>query len=233
MKCIIVEDDKVSATHLKSLLENHPLIELSGIFSSVPEASNYLKKEKIDLIFLDIQLPGESGFDLLRNTVSPPLFIITSSFKHFGPEAYEFHAVDYLLKPLQQNRLNTAIQKADEKLFSTKTSIRKNAVRTPDYVFVRCNTVLTKIRIQDINYIQAAGDYVNIYTRQKRFTVHITLRGIEEKLPANKFYRLHRSYLVALDQVDAIEEGTAYLEKHPIPIGEQYKKELLKKLNLI
>jgi DNA-binding LytR/AlgR family response regulator len=105
--------------------------------------------------------------------------------------------------------------------------------RDKNFIFVRSNSVLTKIRISDIIYIQALGDYVNIFTKDKRYTVHITLKGIEEKLGPGSFYRLHRSYLVSLDHVDGIEEGTAYVGKYPLPIGEQFKKELLKKLNLI
>ena len=108
-------------------------------------------------------------------------------------------------------------------------------VRDKDYIFVRSNSVLTKIRLNDITYIHALGDYVNIYMgeKYKHHTVHCTLKNMEEKLPANKFFRIHRSYLVALDYIDTVEDNTAYVGKQYLPIAEQFKKELLKKLNMI
>jgi two-component system, LytTR family, response regulator len=170
----------------------------------------------------------------VKNLEKRPIIIPTTANKEYAVEAFEIKAADYLLKPVTLPRFMSAVARARENFENSETKAEvSHGGRNKDYIFVRANSVLTKIKIADIIYIQASGDYVNIFTKNKRYTVHITLRGIEEKLPSEKFYRLHRSYLVALDQVDAVEEGTAYLEKHPLPIGEQFKKELLRKLNLI
>jgi len=175
-----------------------------------------------------------TGIELIKNLEKRPIVILITAKKDYAVEAFELNVADYLIKPVTMSRFMQAVSRAKElyEITNQRTSTTANG-KNIDYIFVRSNSVLSKVKINDIIYVQASGDYVNIYTKLKRYTVHITLRGIEEKLPSDKFYRLHRSYLVALDQVDAVEEDTAYLEKHPVPIGEQFKKNLLKRLNLI
>jgi two-component system, LytTR family, response regulator len=231
MNCIVVDDNKMASTVLAQLIAKVDFLTLKGEFSNSLEAFNFLEKENVDLVFLDVEMPDMSGIELIKNLEKRPIIILVSAKKDYAVEGFELKVADYLLKPVSLPRFMTAVSRAKE-LFDQEHKTEP-VTKARDYIFVRSNSVLTKIRITDIIYIQASGDYVNIFTKVKRYTVHITLRAIEEKLPSDKFYRLHRSYLVALDQVDAVEEGTAYLEKHPLPIGEQFKKDLLKKLNLI
>lgn len=234
MNCIIVDDDELSRTVIKHLISQVDYLTLAQECSSPVEAFNFLRKESVDLVFLDVEMPGMTGIELIKNLEKRPIIILITAKKDYAVEAYELNVADYIVKPVVLSRFMAAVAKAKELFESTDPLLNMNGNgKGKDYIFVRSNSVLTKIKIRDINYIQALGDYVNIFTREKRHTVHITLRGIEEKLPRDKFYRLHRSYLVALDQVDTVEEGTAYVEKHPLPIGEQYKKPFLKKLNLI
>jgi DNA-binding LytR/AlgR family response regulator len=178
-------------------------------------------------------MPGMTGIELIKNLEKRPIIILITAKKDYAVEAFELNVADYIVKPVSLSRFMVAVSKAKELYESTSQKTETTTKNNIDYIFVRSNSVLSKVKINDIIYVQASGDYVNIYTKQKRYTVHITLKGIEGKLPSDKFYRLHRSYLVALDQVDAVEEDTAYLEKHPVPIGEQFKKDLLKRLNLI
>lgn len=234
MNCIIVDDDEISRTVIRHLISQVEYLTLTQECANPIEAFNYLKKENVDLVFLDVEMPGMSGIELIKNLEKRPIVILITAKKDYAVEAYELNVADYIVKPVNLSRFVAAVSKAKELHESFDQKLHVNGTgKSKDFIFVRSNSVLTKIRIKDINYIQALGDYVNIFTREKRHTVHITLRGIEEKLPRDKFYRLHRSYLVALDQVDTVEEGTAYVEKHPLPIGEQYKKPFLKKLNLI
>lgn len=234
MNCIVIDDSKLASAVIEQMIGQVDFLKLKGTFDNPVDAYNYLQKEPVDLIFLDVEMPEMTGLDLLKNLSKRPIVILTTAKKDYAVEAFELKVADYLLKPVTLPRFMAAVNRAKE-LFEKENAKQgpEKESRNKDYIFVRSNSVLTKIKISDIIYVQAAGDYVNIFTKNKRYTVHITLRGIEEKLPADKFYRLHRSYLVALDQVDAVEEGTAYLEKHPLPIGEQFKKELLRKLNLI
>lgn len=232
MKCIIVDDNQLSRTAVKSLVEQVDFLELKEECSSPVEAFNYLKKEDIDLVFLDVEMPGMTGIELIRNLEKRPIIILITSKKDYAVEAFELSVADYIVKPVTLSRFMVAVNRAKE-LYDNKDQKLEVNEKEKDFIFVRSNSQLTKVKINDITYIQALGDYVNIFTHTKRLTVHITLKGMEEKLPADKFYRLHRSYLVSLHNIDNIEEGTAYIGKHPLPIGEQYKKEFLKKLNLI
>jgi DNA-binding LytR/AlgR family response regulator len=232
MNCLIVDDDKLARTALRQLITQVDFLTLKEECESPVEAFNYLKKEPIDLVFLDVEMPGMTGIELIKNLEKRPIIILISAKKDYAVEAFELNVADYITKPVTLSRFMIAVSRAKKLMESNDQKIEPNE-RDKNYIFVRSNSVLTKIKISDIIYIQALGDYVNIFTKDKRYTVHITLKGIEEKLGLGSFYRLHRSYLVSLDHVDGIEEGTAYVGKYPLPIGEQFKKELLKKLNLI
>lgn len=233
MNCIIVDDNKMARTAIKQMISQVDFLNLKHECENPIEAFNYLKKENIDLVFLDIEMPEMTGIELIKNLTVHPIIILITTKKEYAVEAFELNVADFLVKPVSMARFMVAVSKAKE-LFEKKDNKLEMGDKDKDYIFVRSNSVLTKIRIKDIIYVQALGDYVNIFTSDnKRHTVHITLKALEEKLHNSKFFRLHRSYLVALDHIDNVEENTAYIGKHPLSIGEQYKKELLKKLNLI
>jgi two-component system, LytTR family, response regulator len=235
MKYAIVEDNHLAYEVLSKILSKFDFLREISLSQTIEENIDTLNTEKPDLIFLDMELERLNGIDILNKLNFNPMVIAVTAHKDFAPNAFDRNFVDYIIKPVQPERLASALIKVKERFFLINGSSNIQNLRAikPEYIFVRSNSILTKIKVNEIDYVQAAGDYVNIYTKAKRYTVHITLRSLEEKLPEGKFYRLHRSYLVSLDQVDAIEEGTVYLDKHPIPIGEQYKKELLRRLNLI
>ena len=230
MKCIIVDDNKAARTALKHLVSQVDFLEIMFECSSALEGYNILKRESIDLVFLDVEMPEMTGLELLKNLEKRPIVILITAKKEYAIEGFELNVADYILKPVALPRLMTAVSRAKE-IFDSKTS--QIDVSDKEFVFIRDKGVLTKLKIENIEYIQALGDYITIYTQEKKHTIHITLGAIEQKLPSDKFYRLHRSYLVALNKVDSVEQETAYINKHPIPIGEQYKKALLEKLNLI
>ena len=232
MNCIIVDDNKMARTATKQLVAQVDFLNLVQECSSPVEAFNYLKKETVDLIFLDIEMPEMTGIELIKNLKQHPLVILITAKKEYAVEAFELNVADYIVKPVDLSRFMLAVSRAKE-LFDNKDQKLETNDDEKEYIFVRSDSVLTKIKIKEILYIQAMGDYVNIFTSEKRYTVHITLKAIEQKLPQPLFYRLHRSYLIAINHIDNVEENTAYVGKHPIPIGEQYKKELLKKINLI
>lgn len=232
MNCIIVDDNKMARTALKKLIEQVDSLILQEECANPIDAYNYLLKETVDLVFLDVEMPGMTGIELVKNLEKRPIIILITSKTDYAVEAFEINVADYIIKPVTLSRFMIAVAKAKE-LFEIKGQKIELNEKDKEYMFVRTNSILTKIKVKDITYIQALGDYVNIYTIDNRYTVHITLKGMEEKLAQDKFYRLHRSYLIALDHIDKVEEGTAFIGKHPVPIGEQYKKELLKKINLI
>jgi two-component system LytT family response regulator len=232
MNCIVVDDNKLARLALRQLIEQVGILKFMREFDNPLDAYNYLKQEPTDLVFLDIEMPGMSGIELVKSLEKRPIIVLISAKREYAVEAFELNVADYLVKPVDLPRFLNAVSRAKE-LFDSRGGKLEVSEKEKDYVFVRSNSVLTKIRINDIIYVQALGDYVNIFTSHGRNTVHITLKGMEEKLSSEKFYRVHRSYLIAVDHVDRVEEETAYIGKHPIPIGEQYKKDLLKNLNLI
>jgi len=230
MNCIVVDDDALARKALIILIQQVNFLNLKKECETALEAFNYMEKESVDLVFLDVEMPGMSGIDLIRNLKNKPIVILISSKKEYAVDAFELNVADYIIKPVTMPRFMVAVEKARE-LSEKKHEKIEGADK--NFIFVRSKNTLAKIKLEDIEYIQALGDYVKIYTPGERNTVHATLRSMEEKLSPDKFYRLHRSYLVGLNHIDKIEENTAYIGKQPIPIGEQYKKELLRKLNLI
>ncbi len=234
MNCIVVDDNKMARTAIKLLIAQVDFLHLKQECSTPIEAFNYLETEDVDLVFLDVEMPGMSGIELVKNLEKRPIIILITSKKDYAVEAFELNVADYIIKPVTLSRFTMAVSKAKE-LFDNKDHAVDNNEKDKGYIFVRSNSILTKIQLNDIIYIQALGDYVNIYVqdKDKRYTIHCTLRSMEEKLPSKRFYRLHRSYVVALDHIDTVEDNTAYVGKNYIPIGEQFKKDLLKKLHLV
>lgn len=232
MNCIVVDDSKVARVVIAQLIAQVDFLELRQECASPVEAFNFLKKEDVDLIFLDVEMPGMTGIELIKKLEKRPIIILITAKKDYAIEAFELNIADYIVKPVSLSRFMLAVDRAKE-LYNKKNQKPEIGEKENGSIFVRSNSILTKIKIKDIIYIQALGDYVNIFTADKHFPVHITLKGMEEKLKDFKFFRLHRSYLVGIEHIDKIEENVVHAGKHRIPISELFKKDLIKKLNLI
>ena len=185
MKCIIVDDNKMSREMVKQLVDQVDFLELKGECENPVEAFNYLKKEDIDLVFLDVEMPGMTGIELMKNLEKRPITILITSKQDYAVEAFELNVADYIIKPVTLSRFMAAIDRAKQ-LFESRHPKVEVSGKEKDYIFVRSNSLLTKVKIKDIIYVQALGDYVNIFTNDTRLTVHITLKGMEEKLPPDK-----------------------------------------------
>lgn len=216
---------------LKQLVGQVPSLELAGESSNAIEAENYLNTEAIDLLLLDIEMPEMTGLELTKKMGDKrPLIIFTTAKKDYAVEAFELNVVDYLIKPIELPRLKQAVERAQEVLESNKEEVK---VEEQGFVFVKDNGILKRISIDDILYLEAMGDYVKVHTAQKFHVVHATLKSIEEKLPASKFVRVHRSYIVAINKIDYIQEGTIRIGKASIPVADTHKSNLNKRLNLL
>ncbi|QEC58072.1 LytR/AlgR family response regulator transcription factor [Flavisolibacter ginsenosidimutans] len=231
MKCIIVDDNKMARMALKQLVSQVQNLELVAECSNAMEAYNQLANNGIDLLFLDIEMPEMSGIDLIKKLgAKKPLIIFTTAKTDYAVEAFELNVVDYLVKPITQPRLVQAVEKAQEALDSNKQEVK---VEEQGFVFVKDNGMLKRISIEDILFLEAMGDYVKVHTAPKFHVVHATLKSIEEKLPASKFLRVHRSYIVAINKIDFIQEGTISIGKTSIPVADTHKANLNKRLNLL
>lgn len=174
-----------------------------------------------------------TGIELMKNSGTHPSMIFIAAHDNQVIEAFEVNVNNNTVKHINPSRFVITASRSEDMMEGDEPKQGVNNKAIKDYIFVRSKSVFTKIKISEISYIQACGDYVNIFVGEKRYTIHLTLRAIEEKLPAGMFYRLHRSYLVSLDHIDNVEENTAYIGKHPISISVQFKKELLNRLNVI
>lgn len=231
MKCIIVDDNKLARMALKQLVAQVPSLELIAECNDASEALSSLDSSEVDLLLLDIEMPGMTGLDLIKKMGSnKPLIIFTTAKKDYAVEAFELNVVDYLVKPIALPRFKQAVEKAQETLDSNKQEVK---VEEQGFVFVKDNGVLKRILIDDILFLEAMGDYVKVHTPQKFHVVHATLKSIEEKLPASKFIRVHRSYIVAINKIDYIQEGTITIGKTTIPVADTHKSNLGKRLNLL
>lgn len=230
MNCIVVDDNKMARTAIKQMIKEFDFLDLKHECSSPVEAFNYLQSHQVDLVFLDVEMPGMSGIELIKNLDRRPIIILITAKKNYAVEAFELSVADYIIKPVSLSRFAKAVSKARE-LYEDKN--KKEAESEKDYIFIRSNSILTKVNANSVIYVQASGDHVYIHTNDKKHMITSTLKSIEERLPNNKFYKLHNSYLVAIDRIDNVENNTAFVGKHNLPIGKQFKNELLSRLNLV
>jgi DNA-binding LytR/AlgR family response regulator len=216
---------------LKQLVSQVQGLDLIAECNDAAEALDVLNSNQVDLLLLDIEMPAMTGFDLIKKLgSSKPLIIFTTAKKEYAVEAFELNVVDYLVKPIALPRFKQAVDKAQEALDSNKQEVK---VEEQAFVFVKDNGILKRIAIDDILFLEAMGDYVKVHTPQKFHVVHATLKSIEEKLPSSKFIRVHRSYIVAINKIDYIQEGTISIGKTTIPVADTHKSNLSKRLNLL
>src|SRR5215218_6503553 len=231
MRCLIVDDNKMARMAMKQLVSQVKALELVAECSDAMEAYNHLATKDIDLLLLDIEMPGMTGLELTKKLGNnSPLIIFTTAKTDYAVEAFELNVVDYVVKPVLPARFLQAIEKAREISESAKVDPK---TLEQDFVFVKDSGVLKKINVEDILYLEAMGDYVKVYTGQRFYVLHATLKSIEEKLPANKFVRVHRSYIVSLSKIDFIQDGAITIGKASVPIADTYRTVLNKRLNLL
>lgn len=216
---------------MKQLASHVEQLHVMGECSSAIETYNLLQKEKIDILLLDIEMPGMSGIELTRNLgKKAPVIIFTTVKKDYAVEAFELNVADYLIKPVSPARFIQAIERAREICESHGQELQ---VSENEFVFIRDNGVLKRIKIDEILFLEAMGDYVKLHTPQKYYAIHTTLKAVEEKLPTGRFMRVHRSYIVALDKIEAIEDGTIVMMKNAVPVADAYRATLNSRLNLL
>jgi DNA-binding LytR/AlgR family response regulator len=231
MTCIIVDDNKLARMAMKKLVEQVRDLQLTAECENAVDTYNFLKQKPVDLLLLDIEMPGISGLELTKNLGRHgPFIIFTTAKTNYAVDAFELNVVDYLVKPVEPARFLRAVDRVKEAMESSKDEVE---VKDKEFVFIRDNGVLKKINADEILYMEAMGDYVKVFTSQKFHIVHATLKSIEEKLSSQKFMRVHRSYIVALNKIDYIEEGVININGSAIPVADAYRNTLNGRLNLL
>jgi DNA-binding LytR/AlgR family response regulator len=226
LKCIIIEDETLAQDVIKSHLARIGTLELTGVYRNAPEAEAALKTGEIDIMFLDIRLPGMSGLQFLRGLKDPPLVVLTTAYAEYALESYEFNVIDYLLKPISFERFSKAVNKIlDGRLF---TAAAKEAyLYSDDHIFVRSNSKFFRVNFSEIIYIQGMRDYLKIYTPDYALVTHQTMNELEKTLPTRHFIRVHKSYIISLKHIRSIYGNTIELDKATIPIGVNYKESVM------
>jgi len=229
IKCVAIDDEPLALEIIKNYAEKVPFLDLVQTFDNAIESMDFLKNNKVDLLLLDIQMEELTGIQLLNILKIKPNVIFTTAYDTFAIAGFELDAIDYLLKPISFERFLKAVNKVYEKLMvedmiENKTKEVSNNKTEEDYLFLKTEFRLEKVSFSEILYIEGMGDYLKIVTTTRRLLTLQSLKKMEEILPSNRFYRIHKSYIVALEKIENIEKGRIKIGDKHIPISDTYKK---------
>jgi DNA-binding LytR/AlgR family response regulator len=228
MRCIIVDDDKIFTKILSELINKTEFLEFAESFGNTTNTIEFLKNEDVDLVFLDVELPESSGMDIIKYLDKKTQVILVSGKEKYAVEAFEYNVVDYLLKPIIPARFEKAVYKAKE-FFDLRNTAQLNRNR----LFLKENNIYHNVDADEVLFVEALGDYVNVNTKSKKYTLLTTMKQIEQKLPEQKFIRVHRSFIVNINKVDSYDGGLMVIDNKLISVGKSYKKTVVSKLNIV
>lgn len=225
IKCILTDDEPFARKGLQGYIGQIDFLELRGVCENAVELNSLLKKEPVDLLFLDIEMPYMTGIDFLRQLAAPPRVIFTTAYEKYAVQGFDLEVLDYLLKPIPFERFLRSANKAFD-YFRLQ-----QAPATPgEYIFVKSESRLEKIAFSDILFAEALENYVAIYTREKKIITHLTLKMLQEKLPAASFIQPHKSYLISIDKIGSIEGNILHIAHYQVPISKYLREEIMEKI---
>ena len=225
MNCIIVDDEEMSRSTVEHFVKLTDFLKLEQVCSNALEAITVLNEKKIDLIFLDIEMPEMSGLEMLETLNYTPAVIFITSKKDYAIQAFDYNVVDYLVKPVEYTRFLKSVNKA-------MTAKGKKPDESDD-TFIKTDLKYVKINFSEVLFVEAMADYVVLNLENKKHIIHSTMKSLEQKLDADKFIRVHRSYIVNFTKVDSVENSVIHICGHKIPIGASYKNDFMLKINLL
>lgn len=232
-KCLIIDDEPIAIRVIKKHLSAFSEFILAAECSNALEAMPILRKEKIDLIFCDIQMPQITGVDFVRSLTHPPKVIFTTAYRDYAIEAFELNVVDYLLKPVSFERFTKAVnhflELADMEN-NSKTPVESEKENSRDFIFLKADKKHYKVNLNDILYFESLGDYVIAFTSDKKIITKERISSLPEMLPNNQFLQIHRGYVVSIAKIELVGPGFVEINKKKLPVGRNYKPELLRLL---
>jgi DNA-binding LytR/AlgR family response regulator len=229
ISCALVDDEIMSLTIVERLAERTGLLDIKAKFHSSDEAARWLINHEVDLLFLDVEMPGMSGLEMLRSLPYTPDVIVVSAKTDYAAEAYDLSVVDYVVKPIKEySRFLAAVNKV-----AMKRRLGVEQPKAKEDLFVKVDSLLLKLNTDAILYVEAFGDYIKIHTEEKIHTVYSTLKKMEDKLDRKKFVRVHRSYVVNVSKITNIDPNNLEINKKIIPISGTYKEDLLKRISVL
>ena len=224
---IIVEDLQAAADFLRKYCEKSGLVDVEAHFLNAEDALTYLSENLVDLIFLDVEMPGASGFELMDRLVYSPQVILTTSKTEYAYDAFQYNVTDYLKKPFTYQRFLESLQKVEKK------KQEDDGGEANDHIFIKADGKLVRLQNDDILYIESMGDYVKFITAEKRYITHNTIKNLETKVDAQRFMKVHRSYIVNLSRIDDIQENQLYIKGAVIPVSKAHKARVMQKIRVI
>lgn len=238
MKCIIIDDEPLAREGMELNVQDVDFLELVGQFGNALKANDFLNKAEVDLMFLDIQMPGITGLEFIRSLKQKPLVILCTAYPQHALEGFELDVVDYLVKPIRMQRFLKAVNKAKEiydlqQQTSTKAAVENIA---EDYIYIRSERKYIRLFFKDIIYIKGMKDYVLIYEKQRKVMTAMNIKTIHQQLPASIFARVGKSYIININYVESIDHDFIQIGKEEIPLGRTYRDHFIKtyiKTNLI
>lgn len=233
IKCLVVDDEPISREILESFVNKVNFLELVAVCEDAFEALEILKQQAVDLLLSDIQMPEINGLEFVRSLPSPPVIIFITAYDQFAVNSFEIGVADYLLKPVSFDRFLRAINKARIQIDLQKQPSFHTNNESHDFFFIKANNKLTKILFSSILYIQSMGDYVRIFNRDQTVVSYSSMRAIEEKIPLESFVRIHKSYLISIDAIKAVDGNTVELVNGTsLPVAKRRKEALFTALQL-
>lgn len=225
LKCLIVDDEPMARKGLEEYVADVSFLEHTGSCENALKAKEFLQQHAVGLMLLDINMPHVTGIEFLKSLTNPPLVIFTTAHPDYALESYSLDVMDYLVKPVLFDRFKQAVQKAWD-----YQSLRASSQPSPDYFFIKCDHVFEKIYFNDVLYIESMQNYCVIHTSVRKLIAYITLTGLEERLPKNKFLKVHKSYIVNLEKITALDGNDLYIGKAQIPVSRNLKDEVMNRV---
>lgn len=231
MNALIIDDNKIARTTIQQLAGKVDDVTIVAECSSAMEAYNLLRTQSVDLLLLDIEMPGMTGLELTRNLVHKrPIIVFITSKKEYAADAFDLNVADCIIKPVTTARFLRAMEKVREILESNHEDM---TLKEDEFIFIRDSNIVRRLKLDNILYAEAMGDYVKLYTSEKFYAVHTTLKAVEDRLPPSLFMRVHRSYLVAVSKIDTIDGGALVVHGKPLPVADAYRSALNKRMNIL
>ena len=228
IRSIIIDDEPLARKGLKEYIADVDFLDFIGEFDNPLKAADLISRGEVQLLFLDIQMPKITGLDFFKTLPNAPPVIFTTAYPQYALEGFEVNALDYLVKPVSFERFFKAVLKAKE--YYEVRDTNRNEADTTEYFFIKADNKLLKIRYEDVLFVEALQNYVIIHTPSKKYMTYLTFRSVEEYLPANKFLKVHKSFIVAAAKIDSIEGNDIRIGQHHIPISRNHKDEVMNKL---
>lgn len=226
LNCLIVDDEPLARKGLREYVQEIDFLNCVATCEDAVKAATYLNEQKVDLIYLDIHMPKVSGIDFLKTLSKPPLTILTTAFTNYALEGYALDVVDYLVKPITFERFLKASQKALDYVHLKVRAETRSDIQE-DYFFVRCDSKFEKVLFRDVSYIEGLQNYAMIHIPGRKLITYITLTSLESQLPKEQFLKVHKSYLVSIPHIKAIEGNEIIVENARIPISRNLRDEVI------